>query len=535
MRAKFLRREYWMPLLAALLFAGNSLAFAQSSTRVETCTSDICYIKVTSGGFSPERLVVRDGSTVVWKNADGGAHMIAGGPAENPTLFNSSLLSGGKDYAFVFNGGLTGKFTYVDQGVDNMAGVITVVPRVPENSTRQVNVDLADPGSGIKAAMAHGNVTAAAAMPQLHAMTLWTDAPAPDMLKITIDRRLLESKAAGNDAPFEVRADGRPAHYREMRATPTQRTLVLPVAADTKSVTVMGMQMSLDHLGYNDAQAALGRAEKAVEQSRNNGVVVANAEGILLSARDAFAAGKYHFAASLADKATDLASSANRTARAAAQAMNVAETSINATKTLGIRVPEAEEMLQRTKEMYVYGGYDDALSMAVQAKMAATDSADQLYMAAGIASVSAGWAVLYLRLRRKGAMAKGQVVNNEKDKMAATVTEAQQSRSGDNDYLSPARAQGFAPLAMDLDAVLAERPHIRKSDRDVLRYVLEQQDGEALLADIRNRFSLPKSSAWRLVKRLEREELVAIIKFGNQNMIRCLRKNDDDDNSVVES
>ena len=44
------------------------------------------------------------------------------------------------------------------------------------------------------------------------------------------------------------------------------------------------------------------------------------------------------------------------------------------------------------------------------------------------------------------------------------------------------------------------------------------------LAEIRNRFDLPKSTAWRLVKRLEREELVHVVKFGNQNLVRCALK-----------
>ncbi|UVS69880.1 hypothetical protein [Nitrososphaera viennensis] len=521
MQTKFLRQGYWLPPLVVLFFlAGSSpLTFAQETQRAETCNADICYIKVTDDGFSPERLVVRDGSTVVWKNVDSSAHMIAGGPAENPALFNSSLLSSGRDYAFVFNGGMTGEFRYFDQGRNNMAGEIVVAPRVLENPVKQVNIDFADPSSGIKIAMAQGDVTAAAAVPQLHKLTVWLDAPEHGMLKMTFDRRLLDSQVMGKDAPFEVLVDGKSAGYKEMPATAaTQRTLVLPVEEGAKSVTVVGRQMSVDLLGYGEAQVALDRAEKAIAEFRGNGIVVADAEGLLLNALDAFAAGKYRFATSLANEATDLASSANRTAQAAIQAMNIAEVSINATKTLGINVPEAEEMLHRTKEMYVYGGYDDALSMAVQAKMAATDSTDQLYTAAGIAGVSAGWAVVYLRLRHKG-IARAAAAEVRKKEKVAPPPPAIEVEGGS----APVEMQdgGLVSQAVALDLVFAEKPHIRRGDRDVLRYVMGQDNGEALLADIRNRFLLPKSSAWRLVKRLEREELVEIIKFGNQNLIRC--------------
>jgi uncharacterized membrane protein len=67
--------------------------------------------------------------------------------------------------------------------------------------------------------------------------------------------------------------------------------------------------------------------------------------------------------------------------------------------------------------------------------------------------------------------------------------------------------------------VFVEKPHLREDDRQVLKFIVDR-GGEALLAEIRNQFSLPKSTAWRLMRRLEREELVEISKFGNQNMVR---------------
>ncbi len=163
------------------------------------------------------------------------------------------------------------------------------------------------------------------------------------MLEVTIDRRLLDSQiVAGRDLPFTVLVDGKPAPYKEISATPAQRTLVMPVADDAKSVTIVGRQMSVDILGYGEANAAIDRAEKAIAKFRGEGVVVTNAESVFLDGRDAFVPGKYHFAASLANRTTNLASSAGRTAQAAAQAMSVAGSSINATRTLGISVPEAE-------------------------------------------------------------------------------------------------------------------------------------------------------------------------------------------------
>jgi uncharacterized membrane protein len=67
--------------------------------------------------------------------------------------------------------------------------------------------------------------------------------------------------------------------------------------------------------------------------------------------------------------------------------------------------------------------------------------------------------------------------------------------------------------------ILAERPHIRPEDQRVLKYLAEK-DGAAFESEVRNKFLLPKTTIWRLVKRLEREELIEIRKAGGQNLIK---------------
>jgi uncharacterized membrane protein len=67
--------------------------------------------------------------------------------------------------------------------------------------------------------------------------------------------------------------------------------------------------------------------------------------------------------------------------------------------------------------------------------------------------------------------------------------------------------------------ILAERPHLRPEDQRVLKYLAEK-DGAAFESEVRNKFLLPKTTIWRLVKRLEREELIEIRKAGGQNLIK---------------
>jgi uncharacterized membrane protein len=60
---------------------------------------------------------------------------------------------------------------------------------------------------------------------------------------------------------------------------------------------------------------------------------------------------------------------------------------------------------------------------------------------------------------------------------------------------------------------------LRLEDQQVLRFLAEKE-GAAFESEIRGNFKLPKTTIWRLVKRLEREELVEIRKAGGQNLIK---------------
>jgi uncharacterized membrane protein len=50
--------------------------------------------------------------------------------------------------------------------------------------------------------------------------------------------------------------------------------------------------------------------------------------------------------------------------------------------------------------------------------------------------------------------------------------------------------------------------------------LLTEEQGAAFERDLRKKLLLPKTSVWRLVRRLEREELVEVIKVGSQNLIK---------------
>jgi len=73
------------------------------------------------------------------------------------------------------------------------------------------------------------------------------------------------------------------------------------------------------------------------------------------------------------------------------------------------------------------------------------------------------------------------------------------------------------------EKILRKHFDLRPEDRDVVRFISER-GGKVLEAEIRGRFQeLPRTTLWRLIKRLEKMEIVTVSKIGLQNQIE-LRK-----------
>jgi len=76
-------------------------------------------------------------------------------------------------------------------------------------------------------------------------------------------------------------------------------------------------------------------------------------------------------------------------------------------------------------------------------------------------------------------------------------------------------------LKVDLDEVFRENPHLRTDEKAVLRFI--EESGGAFVKEIRDRFDMPKSTAWRMANRLEEEGLVDVSTVGRETYLE-LRK-----------
>ena len=70
------------------------------------------------------------------------------------------------------------------------------------------------------------------------------------------------------------------------------------------------------------------------------------------------------------------------------------------------------------------------------------------------------------------------------------------------------------------EKIIKEHPYLRKEDKDVIGF-LEEKGGKAFESEVRERFpGMPRTSLWRLVKRLEKMEIVTVRRIGLQNQIK---------------
>jgi uncharacterized membrane protein len=312
---------------------------------------------------------------------------------------------------------------------------------------------------------------------------LWTfsiDSPIDTSIKLPTESVIIEL----SQIPNSIKTSG------------SQYLLVMP-AGHVEVSYIIGVLGTKEH-----ANAAISEAEKTISDLKAGGIMVSAAESELVEAKTAFESAKYSDAERLANDAKTLANTANQNAKQATLAIDDAETSIEEATKKGISVTDAQQLLSKARLEYGNGNYEDSLDLAQQAKAAAVDALnieptniqDQTYLFAGVIAAAAGGVgvAIYIRSRKKAVAAE------QLERLEHVVKEKR---------------------VIDLNKIFSEKPYLRQEDKDAINYLAEK-GGEAFESEIRDKFQLPKTTVWRLVKRLEREDLVEVKKAGGQNLIR---------------
>lgn len=263
-------------------------------------------------------------------------------------------------------------------------------------------------------------------------------------------------------------------------------TLTMPPGSSSISY-MLGSTGTREH-----ALVLLNNAEKTVNEVRLKGVVIDDAKDFLEGARGAYAGGLYSQSEKLSLQAVEAAREAEEEANEAMNAIEAAEALIEskAEQVKAGALTQANQLLDEAKEACEGGEYEVALTKAEQAYEEALNAEPEtggrqtllMYGVAAAALLAAGY--IYLSSRGRGL---------------------------------PARPEAEAPQ-VDLDAVFRDNQHLRTDDKAVLRYV--QESGGAFITEVRERFDIPKSSAWRMVKRLKEGGLLDVSTVGRETYLQ---------------
>lgn len=85
--------------------------------------------------------------------------------------------------------------------------------------------------------------------------------------------------------------------------------------------------------------------------------------------------------------------------------------------------------------------------------------------------------------------------------------------------------QGNNHIVSKKEEIYKLKPDLRQDDKEIIAFISEK-GGQVYESELRKKFLMPRTTMWRAVKRLEREDVVEIEKVDQQNLIK-LRKMED--------
>ncbi len=260
-----------------------------------------------------------------------------------------------------------------------------------------------------------------------------------------------------------------------------QTVLIMP-KGEQQITYIIGIVGTREHalILINDVVAKIQEIKAA-------NISVTEAEAKLQEAREALNLGQHTEAEQLARQAKELAIQTEAMAKEASSHISGGESSIIKAQQEGrtTGLDEAQIILQQAKNNYTEGNYEKAIELAERAKIeaekATTPEKKPYIWILGITAIAVIIAFLSIKLLKK------------------------------------------PKKAINVEEIFRQNPQLRYDDREVIQFIAER-GGESLETDIRERFRLPRTTAWRLVKRLQREGIIETQKVGGQNLIKIKKQ-----------
>jgi len=265
------------------------------------------------------------------------------------------------------------------------------------------------------------------------------------------------------------------------------RTLLMMPAGEVAVTYVLSVAGTQDY-----AFLVISSAEDTIEAIMATGVNVSSAEAVLLQAKGAFDSGDYAGAEAQAQDAENLALQTNATAYQANAMIGTAGSAVAKAESEGrtVGLGDARSLLSQANSLYTAGNYTASLDSATQANSKAITALTpvQAYLPyASIAVVAVAAIAIALLLRARG---------------------------------SKKAFKGYVKESHEVDlGRIAKEGQLREDDFKMMG-VLAENGGEAFESEVRARFDLPKTTIWRMAKRLEKDGYITVSTVAGQNLLK---------------
>ncbi len=172
----------------------------------------------------------------------------------------------------------------------------------------------------------------------------------------------------------------------------------------------------------------------------------------------------------------------------------------------GIPTPLASAKLNDANTAFNQGKYSDAESLANDAKNLAIQEQQTALSAPKIPQENINIPILIAGGSIAAAIIAFIIIRKNKAAKPLTIPSMPQT--------------SYVPSSKE--TIFRLKPDLRQEDKDMIAFISEK-GGRVFESELRKKFLLPRTTMWRAVKRLEREDIVEIEKVDQQNLIK-LRK-----------
>jgi uncharacterized membrane protein len=280
-------------------------------------------------------------------------------------------------------------------------------------------------------------------------------------------------------------------------------------------------------ISINSAELDLAKAE-----SEHTGINLGDVKDMLHNAKTALNQSNFIDAERLANNASDLSGIITESFEISKDTMNNATRKIEDLQGMNVDISQASGFVSKSNIEFSQGNYPKALEYATLAlnslepprqEQLFLNSSSTVYLLLIPLAVSVGFFMMR-KYRRKF----NPHIQSSSIKIDPLKSDTSTNTFKENNFIekqSPIKEQtgNESPTDSDLHNlvtdIITQKGNLKPEEKEILFYVSEKE-GAAFEGEIRNKFILPKTSLWRLLKRLERENLIEVTKIGGQNLIK---------------